>query len=104
MCHVRSSSLSLLALRTGNSSVTCEVRNYAQQALDNHKLTAMVHFVFFGAEQHLKPGFRPPWRVYLLPENIFWKRLYESAPAFSFLAKGGQDLVFGEFAFFLNRI
>jgi hypothetical protein len=39
------------------------VRHNAKQSLDNHQLSAMVHFVFLGPDEHLKAGFQPPARL-----------------------------------------
>ncbi len=35
----------------------------AKQSLDNHQLSAMVHFVFLGPDEHLKAGFQRPARL-----------------------------------------
>ncbi len=43
--------------------VSSEVRYDAKQSLDHHQLCSVMHFMFFGPEQHLKTAFRSAARL-----------------------------------------
>ena len=44
-------------------SISGQVRHDPQEALHQHQLSPMVHFVFFGPDEHLETGFHCPARL-----------------------------------------
>src|SRR5215472_5122766 len=75
------------------------MRNYAQQALDQHQLTAMVHLMFLCRHDHIEAG-ALRWGASLrhgdnLTEEILRKAGYEIRPFPAFIAQQGDHLSFG---------
>src|SRR5258705_13691480 len=82
------------------------MRHDAEQALDDHQLSPVVHLMLLGVDQHLEPAFAP-WTSttasYDLDRPRFGELLDPIAPAIPTVAQRCHDLSFGKRGFFVGR-
>ncbi len=112
LCFLFNRGLGWLALCGGGSQArlhfTRHVRDDAHKTLDEHQLSAMVHFVLLHGENHFEAAFG--WRrralrhLHLLPEKVVGEPLNPSSPFLAGAAKHVQNLLFAAgFLFFRNE-
>src|SRR2546425_5490813 len=86
----------LLCLRHSFLHLTCEVRNNADHAFDQHELATMMHLMFFDGCDHVEAGsgrrYAALRHCYNLAEKFFGKTRKERGPLLAFLAQHVDDL------------